>query len=190
METVLLEILETAAIAVSGFLIKKYVFLEPDMDEKRQRMFYLLSFLVIGIVFPILGKDAASLAALFMIGLNICLGRKEHRLRGLFLMIPFPGIINGLFVPLLLVLPYLFAMPIQETLVYQFMIYGMLIVLLISFYVKGRNWRKWFHENMRHRSLRKSEKLRLWQKSWRTEMTTQADISGARRNMWRALQRN
>lgn len=186
----LIDALETATIVVSGFLIKKYVFLEPDMEGGRQRKFYLLSFLLTGFVFWLLGKDAASMAALFMIGLNICLGRKKKRLRGLFLMIPFPGIINGLFVPLLLVLPYLFAMPIQETLVYQFMIYGMLIVLLISFYVKGRNWRKWFHENMRHRSLRKSEKLRLWQKSWRTEMTTQADISGARRNMWRALQRN
>lgn len=31
-------------------------------------------------------------------------------MRGLFQMIPFPGIINGLFVPVLLVPPYLFAM--------------------------------------------------------------------------------
>lgn len=162
METVLLEILETAAIAVSGFLIKKYVFLEPDMDEKRQRMFYLLSFLVIGIVFPILGKDAASLAALFMIGLNICLGRKEHRLRGLFLMIPFPGIINGLMVPLLLVPPYLLAMSKRETSVYQFVIYGGLAVAFALFLMKGKNWRGWFQENMQRRSLRRSEKYLLW----------------------------
>lgn len=162
METTLLEILETAAIAVSGFLIKKYVFLEPDMDEKRQRMFYLLSFLVIGIVFPILGKDAASLAALFMIGLNICLGRKEHRLRGLFLMIPFPGIINGLMVPLLLVPPYLLAMSKRETSVYQFVIYGGLAVAFALFLVKGKNWRGWFQENMQRRSLRRSEKYLLW----------------------------
>lgn len=162
METTLLEILETAAIAVSGFLIKKYVFLEPDMDEKRQRMLYLLSFLVIGIVFPILGKDAASLAALFMIGLNICLGRKEHRLRGLFLMIPFPGIINGLMVPLLLVPPYLLAMSKRETSVYQFVIYGGLAVAFALFLVKGKNWRGWFQENMQRRSLRRSEKYLLW----------------------------
>jgi len=44
METVILEMLETAAIAVSGFLIKKYVFLEPDMEAKKQKFFYLLSF--------------------------------------------------------------------------------------------------------------------------------------------------
>lgn len=40
MGTELLELLETAAIAVSGFLIKKYIFLEPDMEYKKQRSFY------------------------------------------------------------------------------------------------------------------------------------------------------
>ena len=59
METVILEILETAAIAVSGFLIKKYVFLEPDMEAKKQKFFYLVSFLLISVVFLIFGKDAA-----------------------------------------------------------------------------------------------------------------------------------
>ena len=44
METEILEILETAAITISGFLIKKYVFLEPDMEAKKQRFFYLISF--------------------------------------------------------------------------------------------------------------------------------------------------
>ena len=162
METEILEILETAAIAVGGFLIKKYVFLEPDMEAGKQRIFYWISFLLIGIVFFAFGKDTASLAALFMIGVNICLGRKKHRLRGLVSMIPFPGIINGLFVPVLLVPPYLLAMSEQETKVYQFMLYGVLSALLLLFYVKGQDWRSWFHENMQHRSLRKSEKYLLW----------------------------
>lgn len=158
----LLEILETAAIAISGFLIKKYVFLEPDMEAGKQRIFYVLSFIVIGVVFFVFGKDAASLAALFMIGLNICLGRKKHRLWGMVLIIPFSGIINGLLVPVLLVPLYLFAMSAQEMLLYQFALYGVLTMLLILFYVKGRNWRSWFRENMQHRSLQKSEKYLLW----------------------------
>lgn len=162
MELKMLEILETAAIAVSGFLIKKYVFLEPDMEAEKQRAFYAASFLLIGIVFFAVGKDAASLAALALIGLNICLGRKTNRLRGLALMIPFPGIINGLLVPVLLVPPYLLAMPARETTIYQFVIYGALSALLLLFYVKGKKWRGWFRENMRHRSLRGSEKYLLW----------------------------
>ena len=77
-------------------------------------------------------------------------------------MLPFPGIINGLLVPTLLVPPYFFAMSAQETIIYQFILYGALAMLLLLFYVKGRNWRGWFHENMQHRSLRKSEKYLLW----------------------------
>ncbi len=162
METAILEILETTAIAVSSFLIKKYIFLEPDMEAKKQRLFYFVSFFLIGIVFLIFGKDIAIMTTLFMTGLNICLGRKKHRLRGLFLMIPFPGIISGLSVPILLVPPYLFTFSVHETQIYQLVVYGVLSVLLILFYVKGRNWRNWFRENMQHRSLQKSEKYLLW----------------------------
>lgn len=162
METEILEILETAAITVSGFLIKKYVFLEPDMEAKKQRFFYLVSFFLIGILFWFFGKAAATMAALFMIGLNICLGRKKHRLYGLIQMLPFPGIINGLLVPTLLVPPYFFEMSMQETHIYQFILYGVLFVLIVLFYVKGKSWRSWFQDNMQHRSLRKSEKYLLW----------------------------
>lgn len=160
METEILEILETAAIAVSGFIIKKYVFLEPDMEAEKQRIFYLVSFFVIGIVFLAFGKDVAALAVLFMIGLNICLGRRKRRLLGMLLMIPFPGIINGLMVPILRVPPYLLAMSAGETTAYQFAVYGVLAVLLILFYAKGR--RSGFSENMRHRSMQRSEKCLLW----------------------------
>lgn len=162
METVISGILETAAIAVSGFLIKKYVFLEPDMEAGKQRIFYWISFILIGIMFFAFGKDAATIAALLLIGLNICLGRKKHRLRGVLFMIPFPGIINGLLVPVLLVPPYLLSLSGQETMLWQFVVYGMLFLLLLLFYVKGKAWRDWFRENMQCRSLRISEKCLLW----------------------------
>ena len=162
METEILEILETAAITIGGFLIKKYVFLEPDMEPKRQRNFYILSFLLIGIVFLAFGKDVASLAALFMIELNICLRRDKHRLRSLLLLIPFLGIVNGLLLPILFVPPYLLSLSTQEAFVYQFVAYGLLFALLAIFFVKGQNWRHWFYENMRDRKLRKSEKYLLW----------------------------
>ena len=162
MEAVILEILETATIAVGGFLIKKYVFLEPDMEPKKQRYFYMLSFLLIGIVFLAFGKDVASLAALFMIELNVCLSRDKHRLRSLVLLIPFLGIVNGLLLPILFVPPYLLSLSTQEAFVYQFVTYGLLFALLVIFYVKGQNWRRWFYENMRHRKLRKSERYLLW----------------------------
>ena len=162
METEILEILETAAITASGFLIKKYVFLEPDMETEKQRFFYIVSCFLIGVVFFVLGKDAANMTALLLIGLNICLGRKKHRLGGLIQMLPFPGIINGLLVPTLLVPPYFFALSRQETVAYQLILYGVLAMLLLLFCVKGKSWRSWFQDNMQHRSLRKSEKYLLW----------------------------
>lgn len=158
----LMGILETAAIAVSGFLIKKYVFLEPDMEEKKQRVFYIFSAIVIGVIYLLLGKDTASLTAVLLIGLNIWLGRKNHRLWVLFLMIPFIGIINGLLGPLLLVPPYLLSLSVREELIYQFIIYAAIFLLLIVFYVKGKEWRSWFQGNMQSRSLRRSEKCLLW----------------------------
>lgn len=162
METEMIDILETAAIAVSGFLVKKYVFLEPDLEDRKQRIFYGVSFFLIASILCVFGKDAASMAVSVLIGLNICMGRKKHRLLGLFLTMPVLGIINGLFVPALLVPPYLLSLPAQGTRIYQFMVYGVLSALLLLFYVKGREWRIWFHENMGHRSLRKSEKCLLW----------------------------
>lgn len=42
METEMLEVLEVAAIAVCGFLIKKYIFLEPDMESKNS-VFFIVS---------------------------------------------------------------------------------------------------------------------------------------------------
>lgn len=162
METVILELLETAAIAISGFLIKKYVFLEPDMEVKKQRVFYLVSFLVIGVVFLAFGKDAAGMAAILMIEVNVLLGRKKGRLWVLLLMIPLTGIINGLLGPLLLVPPYLMSLSEQETMIYQYVMYGILGVALLLFYAKGSVWRCWFRENMRSRSLRRSENTLLW----------------------------
>ena len=162
METVVLELLETAAIAISGFLIKKYVFLESDMEAKKQRVFYLVSFLVIGVVFLAFGKDAAGMAAILMIEVNVLLGRKKGHLWVLLLMIPLTGIINGLLGPLLLVPPYLMSLSEQETMIYQYVMYGILGVALLLFYAKDSVWRSWFRENMRSRSLRRSENTLLW----------------------------
>lgn len=162
METEIVGILETAAIAFSSFLAKKYVFLEPDMETKKQRIYYLISFFIITGVFFAFGKDAAPIAILILIGINIFLGRKKYRLQGLVLTLPLLGIINGLLPPIMLVPPYLLSLSSKETLIYQLVVYAVLSILLILFFAKGRKWRIWFDENIKHRSLRISEKCLLW----------------------------
>ena len=161
MLTMVIEILETAVIAVSSFLAKKYVFLEPDVNADKRRSFYGIGFFLIAVIFLAAGKDAASIAVLIFIGLSICLGRKKHRVCGVLLMIPIWGIINGLMPPIMLVPPFFFSLSERETLIYQLAVYGVLSVLLVLFFVKGRTWRKRYDESMRHRSLRSSETLML-----------------------------
>ena len=162
MVTGILGMLETAAIASIGFLVKKYVFLEPDLEAGKQRAYYGISCLLIAIAFFALGKDGASMVALALIGLNICLARESCRLWGLLLMIPFLGIINGLLLPAMLVPPYLLSLSERGTQVYQFAVYALLAAMLLLFCWKGRKWRLWFQENMGHRSLQRSEKCLLW----------------------------
>ena len=162
MGTVVLGLLETTALAFSGLLIKKYVFLEPDMEPKIHRIFWAIGFLISAGVYIAFGKDAASVAVLVFIGLSICIGRKKYRLPGILLMIPFMGIVNGLIIPVMFVPPYLLSFSETGIMIYQFSIYGTLAVLLLLFWFKGQKWRVWFNENMRNRSLRISEQVLLW----------------------------
>ena len=162
MTTIIINILETAAITLISLLVKKYVFLEPDMEPEKQRIFYAVSFVIIAGVFCLLGKDAASVAVIALIGVNICLAREKRRLLGMLLMIPFLGIVNGLLTPIMLIPPYLLSLSEQWTTVYQLAVYGALALLLLLFLVKGRKWRVWFRENLKNRSLRISEKCLIW----------------------------
>ena len=162
MGTVIIGILETAAIAMIGLLVKKYVFLEPDMEPKKQYIFYGAGFLITAGMFFAFGKDVASITVIALIGLNIFLAREKRRFLGLLLMIPFLGIVNGLLTPIMLIPPYLFSMSAQGGRIYQFVVYGILALLLLLFLVKGHTWRVWFRENVKNRSLRLSEKCLLW----------------------------
>lgn len=161
METGLVGILETAAITVGGFMIKKYLFLEPDMENGRQQIYYGVSACVLLLIFFTLGKDAATIAALLLIGLNIILGRRGRRPWGLFLMLPVLGILNGLLVPFLVIMPQLFFASARARFAYCLTVYGILALLLFLFYIRGKGWRTYFRENIQKRQMRSWEKILL-----------------------------
>lgn len=161
METGITDILETAAITVSGFLIKKYLFLEPDMENGRQQVYYGISACILLGTFFLFGKDGASMAALFLIGLNIILGRKGRRPGGFFLILPILGILNGLLVPFLVIAPQLLFSSARARFVYCLAMYGGLALLLFLFYARGKNWRAYFRENIQKRRMRGWEKIFL-----------------------------
>lgn len=151
------EILEVIVIVAGMFLIERYVFLEPGLEPKKQRLFYMCSIVVIIAVFLFFGKDAASLAALIIGGLNISLGRKNHRLAGYLLSIPLPGIINGIMVPILIMPPILFSFSDTWQLAYTYIIYALVGLFFLLFYFKGKNWRRWFRAHMQNRRLHRWE---------------------------------
>ena len=155
------DILEITVITVGIFLIQRYVFLEPGMEPKKQRLFYACTIAAILAAYLLASKDAATLAALLAGGLNISLARKSHRLPGLFLSIPLPGIINGIMVPILIMPPILFSFPANWKWIYTFIIYAITICLLLLFYIKGKAWRNWFQKNMGHRHLHRWESFLL-----------------------------
>ncbi len=161
METGLVGILETAAVTVGGFMIKKYLFLEPDMENGRQQIYYGVSACVLLLIFFTLGKDAATIAALLLIGLNIILGRRGCRPWGLFLMLPVLGILNGLLVPFLVIMPQLFFASARARFAYCLTVYGILALLLFLFYIRGKGWRTYFRENIQKRQMRSWEKILL-----------------------------
>lgn len=158
---IFLEICEVITITVTGFLIRKYVFLEPSLQPKKQRIFYIISVAVIALGYMIFGKDAAEMILLAMIGLNTFLGREKRRFLGLLLMIPFPGIINGLLIPIIMLPPYLFSFSEREAAMWQVSFYVIIFALLAVFYFRGGKWRKWFDDNAQGRELRSGEKILL-----------------------------
>jgi HD-GYP domain-containing protein (c-di-GMP phosphodiesterase class II) len=155
-------ILELTSIIICNFLVKKYVFLEPELEAKKQRIFYLLTAVAVAASYIIWDNDIAIMVSIIAIGINIFLSRKNHRVLGVFLMFPIPGIINGIVVPTIVVPPYVCSMSERGGQYYQLIVYAILAVLFLMFCIKGKNWRMWFRETMYNRSLPKWEKILLY----------------------------
>ena len=149
-------------VTIIMFMIRKYVFFEPDLSAKKQRVLYGITFFVVLVTLFVYGVSYTTLAMQFMVALNIFIARKKHRFMAFPLVIfPLVGIANGFLIPCVY-LPYAFGLEEQAEMRYSFVLTVTLLLLLVIFYVKGKTWRSWFNENMQDRSLNKSEKWLLW----------------------------
>lgn len=139
------------SITIGMFMIVRYVLLEPAMEMKKQWIFYAVSFcLVIGAVKTV--GEHADVLSVILVGLGIVLGRKKNRLRGILLVIPVMGLMNGIASPVHIV-RILLGGYTGDTLT-QFgvlCVYILILAALVLFFIKGRNWRGWFHRNMKNR---------------------------------------
>lgn len=154
-------IIELALEYAGLFLAERYVFLEQGLEERTQRLFHVISVILIFASYLLLGEDTATLLLIIAGGLNISLARTKHRIRGFFLVIPISGIQNGLIVPILFV-PIQLGLFTQETqLIYVTALYGLLLFLLLLFAILGRSWRRQFRKEMKRRHLHSWERLLL-----------------------------
>lgn len=143
------------------FMTERYVFLERGLEKKKQCLYYLISFSMMLASYYYIDDFVAMCVSVIAGGVNISLTRKKHRIRGFFLIIPISGIINGLMVPILIIPSSMQGFSEYQTLIYSFIVYGVVSFLLFLFLIKGRKWRKEFQEEMEHRHMHTWERVLL-----------------------------
>ncbi|MBQ3062012.1 MAG: HD-GYP domain-containing protein [Lachnospiraceae bacterium] len=142
------------------YIIKKYLFLEPDMDKSKQSKYNIICILVIIGTYFVLGENAI-LVTLVLSALSISLGRKNKRVSGFFLIFPMMGYTNGFMVPIVVLPSLLFEFTQFQEKIYSLAIYAVIILGLLLFYFKGKNWRRRFEKEREKRFMHKWERVFL-----------------------------
>lgn len=152
--------LENLTVFILVFMIERYVLMEKGLEKKKQLWFYIIT----GILAFIIHCFDAGLAQVFIIlvgGLNICLARKEHKVRGFFLVIPIMGICNGIVLPLVVLPVEYFFHTETDTNLYAISVLSTIFFLWILFIIFGKKWRREFEELTKERRLERSEFLMI-----------------------------
>lgn len=155
-------LLECMVSLLGMFMISRYVFLEPSLEDKKQKIYYIISFSVVFVLCLLFGNDLASIFSMIFCGVNIIIGRSKRKIRGVFNIVPICGFLNGLLIPVLVVPVQLFRLQERYLIIYSLIFYGILAIILLLFYFKGKNWRKNFKEELKFRQFQTWEKILLW----------------------------
>lgn len=137
------------------FCCKRYVFLEYGLERKKQHLYFLVSVLL-SLLCGTVDENIAMILGAFLLGLNISLARKKHRVSGFFLVIPIAGIANGLVIPILSMSIVLFSSSEIAVDIYRLLVdilIGALLLFFSAYYEKrqmdkqikmgNRHLRKW-----------------------------------------------
>ena len=139
------------------FMIERYVFLEKGLPKKKQRIYYTITLLVGILLQCFVGDELASIYIIFIGAHNIFLARKEHKIRGAFIIAPIIGIVNGLVTPFLYI-PGTFAdVTTRAMLIYYLVIFSTILLLFFLFFLTGKKWRRHYETEMMGRKLQKWE---------------------------------
>ena len=155
-------IAEAMVVFVGTFLIARYVFLEPSLEDKVQKRFYLIGAGLVILSCLILGDSVASIMGLILCSVNIVWARKKQKLRGFLNVLPICGFLNGIYNPLIVVPVEMFQLQEKSRIIYSLCFYALSFIVLVIFYFKGKEWRRSFKEELKFRKFQTWEKILLW----------------------------
>ena len=169
--TIITYYVEKTIIFILLFMVQKYVLLEKNLEKKKQRQYYIVTY-IISIILATFLPDVLDAFLLFAVGLNSFLTRtrKERKMLGFLLVVPNMGLLNGTIGPILdiprLYLEKFVTWQIGDNfsvsgktlgVVYQLFMYCNIIGALVVFKIKGKDWREKFSVDMANRRLQKWE---------------------------------
>ncbi len=152
----IVSILEIVFMYVTLIIIEKYIFLEPQMEERKQKIFYAITMPIV-IICCIFSEFAGQAVMVVSIVINVVLGRKKRKALGVLTAIWAMGIMNGIFNPIIVSPTVFLKMDETATKIYQLILYVVIYVGMILFYFLGKDWRNRFNVDMKHRHLYKWE---------------------------------
>ena len=153
--------METMIIYISMFLVARYIFLEPNLEEKKQKKLYFYGAItVVGAC--VLMPGMGSILACLWCAINIVLARKKYKIVGFFSVLPISGFLNGIYIPIIVVPINAFSLQKIHMIIYSVILYVIIFAALLIFYLKGRSWRRKFTEELKYRNLQKWEIILLW----------------------------
>ncbi len=145
---------------IAIFFIQRYVFLESFHTLKKSRRFHMICFSV-GLVICTF-TDVAGFYIIFSSVLGIVLSRKAKKFRGIFLVIPIVGLLNGLLGPIVLTPGSILTINERQSVIYEICSYFVILFLMLLFFVVGKKWRNNFDKELVNRHLQTWEKVLLW----------------------------
>lgn len=136
----------------------RYIFLEPEW-MKYKRTFYMGTVIILSLGEFLLHSDVAMLLLFLCVGVYLFVARQKRKIRGLFEIVPIYGICCGCLYPII-ILPKLLGLEKIET-IYAAAFDILTLVVLVIFWLKGKNWRTEVSKVMKERSLSKWERRLL-----------------------------
>lgn len=148
-------------VLLAMILFSRYVYLEPVLKGRKAWICFFLSYLAVESVLLLTGQvaeDGAAACPLLFFSIYILLVRREHRVRGAFLVVPVLGFLVAA-VSLFYAVPYTVSgCTVRAMQKYEYLLDLCFLVLFLLFLWKGKDFREKFQAEVSWRKLGRWER--------------------------------